>query len=61
MEVRITFRSEIYIKGKNLEEIRDKWIDVQLFSEEALKMDADYVELVSAEDADTYDDYSDKL
>ena len=25
IEVRVTFRSEVYIKGKTMEEIKDKW------------------------------------
>ena len=64
MEVRITWRSEIYIKGEDIDEIRNKW--------EALNIDPidnddeditnfDFVELVSVEDADTYDDLMDEF
>jgi len=58
IEVRITWRSEIYIKGKNIDEIRDKWEDTGLFSADALELNADFVELVSAErvDDDSYDE-----
>ena len=59
MEVRITFRSEVYIEGDNLEEIRNKWEDLNLYSQEAKeKASIDFVELVSAErvDDDSYDD-----
>lgn len=59
MEVRITFRSEVYIEGDNLEEIRNKWEDLNLYSQEAKeKAHIDFVELVSAErvDDDSYDD-----
>ena len=58
MEVRITFRSEVYIEGDNLEEIRNKWEDLDLYSQEAKeKARIDFVELVSAErvDDDSYD------
>lgn len=58
MEVRITFRSEVYIEGDNLEEIRNKWEDLDLYSQEAKeKAHIDFVELVSAErvDDDSYD------
>ena len=56
-EVRITFRSEVYIKGETMDEIRDKWEEVGLFSDDALKnYNAEFVELVSVEDAETYED-----
>lgn len=59
IEVRITFRSEVYIKGKTLEEIKEKWKDLPIFSADALETySADFVELVSAErvDDDSYED-----
>lgn len=56
MELRITFRSEVYIKGDNLEEIREKWDGLPLFSPEAKDCEAEYVELVSVEDSVTYED-----
>ena len=60
MEVRITFRSEVIIKGDNLAEIRDKFEEMTLFSEEANKYDAAYMELVSVEDNNTYEDLESK-
>ena len=56
--VRITFRSEIYIKGKTMEEIKNKWEEFSLFSVDALDNDVDVCELVSAERVDdgSYDD-----
>lgn len=57
MEARITFRSEVFIKGNNLDEIRDKWEELPLFSAEALEeAHADYIELISVEDSKTYKD-----
>lgn len=57
MEVRITFRSEVYIKGDTLEEIKDKWEELPLYSGEALEdADADFVELISVENANTHED-----
>jgi hypothetical protein len=57
MEVRITFRSEVYIKGDTLEEIKKKWLDLPLYSGEALEETyAEYVDLVSVEDTKTYED-----
>ena len=56
--VRITFRSEIYIKGKTMEEIKNKWEEFSLFSVDALDNDVNVCELVSAERVDdgSYDD-----
>ena len=61
IEVRVTFRSEIYIKGKTMEEIKDKWEVLPLFSADALDHSADICEMVTAErvDDDSYDDVID--
>ena len=59
IEVRVTFRSEVYIKGKTMEEIKDKWEELPLFSADALETyNAEYIEMCSAErvDDDSYDD-----
>lgn len=56
MEIRITFRSEVYIKGNTIDEIRDKWEELPIFSADALECYADVVENISAErvDDDSY-------
>ena len=61
IEVRVTFRSEVYIKGKTMEEIKDKWEVLPLFSADALDHSADICELVTAERVDdgSYDDVID--
>ena len=61
IEVRVTFRSEVYIKGKTMEEIKDKWEVFPLFSADALDHSADICEMVTAErvDDDSYDDVID--
>ena len=62
IEVRVTFRSEVYIKGKTMEEIKDKWEELPLFSADALETyNAEYIEMCSAErvDDDSYDDVID--
>ena len=61
IEVRVTFRSEVYIKGKTMEEIKDKWEELPLFSADALGNSADICEMVTAErvDDDSYDDVID--
>ena len=60
--VRITFRSEIYIKGKTMEEIKNKWDELPLFSADALETyNAEYIEMCSVERIDdgSYDDVID--
>ena len=63
MEVRFTFRSEIYIKGKDLKEIKEKWEELNLFSDDAKANSADYVEMCSIErtDDDSYTDINNIL
>lgn len=58
IEVCVTFRSEVYIKGKTLDEIREKWEDMPIFSADALETyHAEYIEMCSSErvDDDSYD------
>lgn len=52
MEVRITFRSEVYLEGKDLEEIKSKFEQMDLNNDSGME----FVELVSVEDANTYED-----
>ena len=61
IEVRVTFRSEVYIKGKTMEEIKEKWEVLPLFSADALDHSADICEMVTAERVDdgSYDDVID--
>jgi rubrerythrin len=59
MEVRIKFSADVYIKGDNMAEIREKFENMPLFSAEALEEgSAEYCETLLIEDADTYDDLS---
>ena len=55
MEVRLTFRSEIYITGDSLEDVARKWEQLELFSDEANACSACEIELVSVEDEDNND------
>lgn len=57
MEIRITFTSEVVIKGRNMEEVRDKWEEMPLFADEAEKeYGAEFIEVVSVENNQTDDD-----
>ena len=61
MEARITFRSEIYIEGKDISDIEDKFQNIPLFSADALeKHGAEFIEVVSVEDADSNKDLTNK-
>lgn len=56
MEVRLTFRSEIFIKGETLADCAKQWEQMELFSDEANQHYACQIELVSVEDAETFKD-----
>ena len=56
MEVRITFMSELFIKGETLADCAKQWEQMKLFSDEANQHDACSIELVSVEDAETFND-----
>lgn len=51
MEVKITYRSEVYIKGDNLKEIKNKWEAFNLTSQDGY---SEFVEVCSVEDAETH-------
>ena len=57
MEARITYRSEIIVKGDNLAEIKQKFESMNLTSKEG---NGQFVEMVSVEDYDTYRDIMDE-
>jgi len=59
---RITFRGEVYIESESLQQAKEKWEDLTLFSDEAKEnYSADFVELESVENADTYEDLTSKF
>lgn len=53
MKLRITYRVESYVEGDTIEECRAKFECSDLCS-------AEFVELISVEDADTFKDVKDK-
>lgn len=58
-EIRIAFRAEVYIKGKDLESMRNQWYDLPLFSADALeRYGAEFIEITRVErvDDDSYQD-----
>lgn len=53
MEARIRFSSEVYIQGDTIDEIRQKWEHLRLFTTDALEVYADVIDVECVEDADT--------
>lgn len=59
MLVRITFRSECYVEGDDMAEIRDRFENAGIYSVDFLeRLDGDFVETMTIEDAETYEDKS---
>ena len=59
MEVRITYRSEIYIKGNTFKDIMDKYESLNLDptdKDDESITDYGFCETISVEDADSYED-----
>lgn len=57
MKARIIFRSEIYINGANLSDIKEKFEKLDVFSGAAVVYcSAEFIEYTSIEDADTMED-----
>ena len=56
MEIRITFISELFIKGETLADCAKQWEQMKLFSDEVNQHEACTIDLGSVEDAKTYKD-----
>lgn len=56
MEVRIKFNADIYIEGETMQEVREKFESMPLFSVDALDCGVEFSEIQLVEDAETYDD-----
>ena len=52
MEVKITFTSSVCIKCNDIKEVKEKWEWLKLYSNEAIKMGADYDGIISVERVD---------
>ena len=52
MEVKITFTSSVVIKCKDIKEAKEKWEELELYSNEAIKIGADYDCINSVERVD---------
>ena len=56
MEVRIKFNADIYIEGETMQEVREKFESMPLWSQEAKDCGVEFSEIQLVEDAETYDD-----
>lgn len=56
MEVRIKFDADIVIKGDTMQEVREKFESMKLWSQEAKDSNVEFSEIQLIEDADTYND-----
>lgn len=56
MEVRIKFNADIYIEGETMQEVREKFESMELWSQEAKDCGVEFSEIQLVEDAETYDD-----
>ena len=52
MEVKITFTSSVCIKCNDIKDAKEKWEWLKLYSNEAIKMGADYDGIISIERVD---------
>ena len=61
MEVRFKFSADVYVSGKDMAEIKQKFEEMPLFSADALEEgSAEFSELLLVENADTYEDLMDE-
>lgn len=56
MEVRFKLSFDVYVEGKDMKEIREKFDCMPMFTVEALDSGAEFSELLLVENAETYED-----
>lgn len=56
MEVRIKFDADIVVTGDTMQEVREKFESMELWSQEAKDCHVEFSEIQLVEDAETYDD-----
>ena len=56
MEVRIKFDADIVITGDTMQDVREKFESMELWSQEAKDCHVEFSEIQLVEDANTYDD-----
>ena len=61
MEARIVFDAHIYIDGKDINEIREKFEDMPLFSIQALDCGIEFIDYLAIENADNNEDLTNEF
>ena len=61
VSVRIKFSADLVIEADTMEEAREKWCSMSLFSDEAMECDAEFCEELLIEDAESYEDVKDEF
>jgi hypothetical protein len=56
MEVRIKFDADIVITGDTMQEVREKFEGMELWSQDAKDCNVEFSEIQLVEDAETYND-----
>ncbi len=56
VKVRIKFSADLIVEADTLQEAKNKWEDMPLWSEDAKECGVEYSETLLIEDAETYDD-----
>ncbi len=56
MKIRLTYRVEAFIEGDDMTDIKNKWHKQMPVPDDTEDIGFDFVEMVSIEDADTYED-----
>lgn len=56
MKTRITFRMEVFVEGKDINDVTDKWEGLNLHTKDVIKHNGGFIEVVSVEDMDTGED-----
>ena len=56
MGVRIKFNADIYIEGETMQEVREKFESMPLWSQEAKDCGVEFSEIDLVEDEESYDD-----
>jgi len=60
MEVRIKFDADIVITGDTMQEVREKFESMELWSQDAKDCNVEFSEIQLVEDANTYEDMEDE-
>lgn len=56
MKVRIKFDADLVIEADTLADAKDKWVNLPIFTKEAMDCSVEFGEIILVEDAETYDD-----